>query len=207
MVYGIGYNTLPRGLATTQYKREYYLWKSMLFRCTRKFQEKHPTYNGVSVDDRWKNFANFLEDIETLDGYELWKNKSNETMMLDKDTKVKGNKIYSKDTCCFLSHSDSNRDVHNRHPESIKIAKEKFVEVSSIKVVAINKKTKEYIIYDSMKECHRQLYLNFRQIWMCLSKEDKYKSHKSCHGYIFIYYDEFDSSKINEYIEKSKYNH
>lgn len=207
MVYGIGYNSLPRGIATTQYIREYYVWKAMLYRCTEKFQEKYPTYKGVSVDDKWKDFANFLEDIKELEGYDFWKDNPNQMVMLDKDTKAPGNKLYSKDTCCFLSHADSNKDVSKRHPEKIIKARQKFAEDSGQKVVAIYKKDKTFQIYDSIKECHRCLNLNFRQVWMCLSKEDKYKSHKSCHGYIFIYYNEFDSSKINEYIEKSKYNH
>lgn len=41
-------------------------------------------------------------------------------IMLDKDTLVKGNKLYSKETCCLISHADSNRDVAERHPEILK---------------------------------------------------------------------------------------
>lgn len=205
MVYGIGYNSLPRGIATTQFKREYHLWKSMLCRCTEKFQEKYPTYKGVSVDDRWKDFANFLEDIKELDGYDFWKNNSNQMVMLDKDTKVDGNKVYSKDTCRFISHADSNRDVSKRHPESIIKARQKFVEDYGQKIAVINKNNGNYEIYDSIRECCRFLNLNYRNVWMCLSKENKYISNKSYNGYIFIYYDEFNESLISEYIDNAKY--
>lgn len=206
MVYGIGYNSLPRGIATTQYMREYYVWKAMLYRCTEKFQEKYPTYKGVSVDDRWKDFANFLEDIKELEGYDFWKDNPNQMVMLDKDTKAPGNKLYSKDTCCFLSHADSNRDVSKRHPEKIIKAYKQHVENSGQKIVSINKKTKEVKIFNSIRECSRLLNINNRHVWMCLSKEDKYISHKSSHGYVFIYYDEFDEALVDEYINQSKYN-
>jgi len=69
-------------------------WNSMLKRCYyERYQEKQPTYKGCSVDECWHNFQNFAKWYE-----ENYK----EGFQLDKDILVKGNKIYSPKTCCFV---------------------------------------------------------------------------------------------------------
>lgn len=170
-----------------QYQRIYDMWRHMILRTTKEFWEKYPTYIGTTVSEEWKNFNNFYYDIQELDGYQLWRDNPKKRIMLDKDTKVPGNKHYSKETCCFLTHADSNRDVHNRHPETLQKARNKFVEDNSIPIKATNKKTGEEIIFSSMKEASRNLNINFRNLWMCLSKEEKYKSCKSAKGWKFEY--------------------
>lgn len=64
-------------------------------RCTAgsSFQKRHKSYEGVDICDEWLLFSNFREWMET----QPWKN-----MDLDKDILVKGNKIYSPDTCRFI---------------------------------------------------------------------------------------------------------
>lgn len=72
----------------------YRKWKSMLERCysdTR--QEKSPTYKGCSVAEDWLLFSNFRGWMITQEYIGLH---------LDKDIKVKGNKIYSAETCLFI---------------------------------------------------------------------------------------------------------
>lgn len=170
-----------------QYQRIYDMWRHMILRTTKEFWEKYPTYTGTTVSEEWKNFNNFYYDIQELDGYQLWRDNPKKRIMLDKDTKVPGNKHYSKETCCFLTQADSNRDVHNRHPETLQKARNKFVEDNSIPIKATNKKTGEEIIFNSMKEASRNLNINFRNLWMCLSKEEKYKSCKSAKGWKFEY--------------------
>lgn len=60
-----------------------------------KFQHNHPTYVGCVVCDEWLHFSNFKKwfDANFVEGYDL-----------DKDILVKGNKVYSPDTCCFVPH-------------------------------------------------------------------------------------------------------
>lgn len=61
---------------------------------------------GVRVDPRWFSFENFLYDIQKLNGW-------NKTLVeqgkldLDKDLLIRGNKIYSKHTCCLVSHFEN----------------------------------------------------------------------------------------------------
>lgn len=74
----------------------YQAWKGMLQRCySKKFLEKMPTYIGCSVSEEWLTFSNFKQWMETQD----WQGKQ-----LDKDILFKGNKVYSKDTCVFITH-------------------------------------------------------------------------------------------------------
>ena len=73
----------------------YRTWHNMMKRCYyEKYQEIQPTYKGCSVCEEWLTFSNFKEWMEEQD----WEDKQ-----LDKDLLVKGNKIYSPETCIFIS--------------------------------------------------------------------------------------------------------
>jgi hypothetical protein len=77
----------------------YLCWSNMIMRCYDKsFQRTHPTYIGCTVDDCWHNFQSFAEwhSANSIDGYHL-----------DKDIKVAGNKIYSPETCKFVSPKEN----------------------------------------------------------------------------------------------------
>lgn len=77
---------------------EYECWINMLRRCySDKYKKQFPTYKTCIACDEWLNFQNFAE----------WYNQNfytakNENMHLDKDILVKGNKIYSPETCIFV---------------------------------------------------------------------------------------------------------
>ena len=73
----------------------YQTWKSMLERCySTKYQDKYPTYKGCSVSKEWLTFSNFRAWMMTQD----WQNNQ-----LDKDLLFEGNKVYSSETCVFVS--------------------------------------------------------------------------------------------------------
>lgn len=70
-------------------------WKHMLKRCyDPKSLERHPTYNNCTVHPEWHTFSTFRKWMETQD----WQGKQ-----LDKDLLIPGNKVYSPDTCLFVS--------------------------------------------------------------------------------------------------------
>lgn len=74
----------------------YRRWVHMLERCySERYQEKKPTYIGCTVCEEWLRFSNFKSWMETQD----WEGKH-----LDKDLLVEGNKIYSPDTCIFVTN-------------------------------------------------------------------------------------------------------
>jgi len=80
-----------------EFGKIYRAWKSMLTRCyDEKYLLQHPTYQKCSVCTDWLLFSNFLKwaldkDNGFAEGYHL-----------DKDIRVKGCKVYSPQTCCFV---------------------------------------------------------------------------------------------------------
>lgn len=73
----------------------YQSWKRMLERCySTKMQERYPNYKGCSVSEEWLTFSVFKMWMEGQD----W-----EGLHLDKDLLFEGNKIYSAETCVFVT--------------------------------------------------------------------------------------------------------
>lgn len=73
----------------------YERWGHMLARCySAKYQENKPTYKGCSVSTEWHTFSSFRMWMEGQD----WQGKH-----LDKDLLFEGNKVYSHETCVFVS--------------------------------------------------------------------------------------------------------
>lgn len=73
----------------------YDTWFDMIKRCySEKHQQRNPSYIGCTVAPEWHLFSNFKAWMESQD----WEGKQ-----LDKDLIVPGNKIYSPETCVFLS--------------------------------------------------------------------------------------------------------
>ena len=113
-VFDIGYLGQGKHVGSIDSKptREYSLWGRMLERCySEKYQKRQPTYIGVLVDSRWHSFQNFCDDIEQLAGYHEWKDGKT-PMEIDKDILCKRKqitpKIYSKDTCMFVTVNENN---------------------------------------------------------------------------------------------------
>ncbi len=99
-IYGIGF--VGKGKYKANFKRKHTkickTWNGMLERCySDKYQENKPTYKGCSVHKDWYNFQVFAEWFEK----NYPKNKDIK-YHLDKDILVKGNKIYSSETCAFV---------------------------------------------------------------------------------------------------------
>ena len=82
------------------------LWRSMIRRCYSAESLKiNPTYINCSVCEEWHNFQNFAKwfDINYVEG-----------LHIDKDIKQSGveSKIYSPETCRFVSLAENNIEAH-----------------------------------------------------------------------------------------------
>ena len=95
------------------YRTSKNVWKEMINRCTNPNCKSYNTYGklGVSVDESWMDFNTFFNDIKTLPQYEKYYNRPFE-YQLDKDYLQqnidKNSRIYSKNSCMFLSKYDNN---------------------------------------------------------------------------------------------------
>ena len=81
--------------------KAYSTWHSMLQRCYNdKFHKKYTTYIDCEVCPEWHNYQNFANWFEQ-NYYEIEGQRTD----LDKDILIKGNKVYSSDTCIFVPKS------------------------------------------------------------------------------------------------------
>ena len=78
-------------------KFAYKKWSHMMTRCySENYQNKMPTYKGCTVSEEWKDFDSFYEDFIKIP------NSNRLDYELDKDILVRGNRVYSKNTCCMI---------------------------------------------------------------------------------------------------------
>ena len=97
-VFGVGitgtkYPVKVNGVVT----KEYHLWQSMLQRCyDDAYKKRYPTYEGCEASENFKYYEYFYEWCNKQIGF------GGDGLHLDKDLLLKGNKVYSENTCVFL---------------------------------------------------------------------------------------------------------
>ena len=94
-VCGVGVNDRS-SLGNSTDSIHYRTWYNMLYRC---YSGKYPTYKDVTVCDEWKTFSNF----KTWMMKQEMKCSDISNRQLDKDVLVPGNKVYSPETCHFVT--------------------------------------------------------------------------------------------------------
>lgn len=96
-VFGLGF--VGNGNFNRRNNRQAYdMWSSLIRRANSlRYKEDFNSYSKVIACEEWHNFQNFAEwfynnyDFDKYKGFEL-----------DKDILIKGNKVYSPETCCFV---------------------------------------------------------------------------------------------------------
>lgn len=91
-------------------KPYYSVWHDMIHRCYNPKNKRSAAYKNVTVCDRWLVFENFLTDVKNIDGFNEQLFIAGE-IVLDKDTKQRfqENKVYSKETCIWISKHENNK--------------------------------------------------------------------------------------------------
>lgn len=124
----------------------YKTWTSMIRRCySDKYHKLKPTYKGCQVCDEWKYYSNFEKWF-----YDNYK----DGFVLDKDILVKGNKIYSPDTCCFVpTHINGLLAMNNKQRGKLKLGVY-FKQGKYIAQCGINKVQQRIGLFDNENEAH-----------------------------------------------------
>ena len=141
-----------------EYPIHYDHWKAMINRCCNDSR-----YANCEVCKEWLNFQNFCLWFEE-NYYEIL----GETMCLDKDILVKGNKIYSPDTCCFVPNNinvlfASRKNDRGSYPIGIKSKKANGKFEVSCSITRNKNKKRQYLgVYDSIEEAFA-IYKDFKE--------------------------------------------
>ena len=153
----------------------YLVWSSMLKRCyNKKRQEKYPTYKGCKVCDEWLNFQNFAEWF-----YKNYYEIPGEQMHLDKDILIKGNKIYSPETCVFVPeriNSLFTKTNKNRGKEPIGVFHREKDNKYEVYCCKSDGKGSKYLGRFNDREYAFQIYKQFKET-IIKQVADKYKEY------------------------------
>lgn len=176
-IYNVGYigkGEYNQYLPNNKVTREYDEWKGMLRRCyDEKFHIKQPTYKDCTVCEEWLNFQNFAKWYEE-NYYEV----DGKPTFLDKDILIKGNKVYSPQTCVFAPRRinvlfNKNQAIRGNYPIGVSLFKENYCSRCNI-VNKNNKSERVFLGYYNTPEEAFQSYKEFKEKYI---KEiaDEYK--------------------------------
>ena len=100
-VYGVGITGEKIPVVEGKRCKQRELWIRMLDRCYSQGENK-PTYEGCTVSDNFKYYPYFKDWCENQIGFNV------KGFALDKDILVKGNKVYSENSCVFVPQEINN---------------------------------------------------------------------------------------------------
>lgn len=92
--------------------KEYSSWYLILERCyCNTVHDKRPKYKECTICDEWLYFENFYQWLHKQSNYDVWSKLPYSAV--DKDILIKGNKIYSPQTCCLVPYNVNTLFVKN----------------------------------------------------------------------------------------------
>lgn len=98
------YGVAVVGNKYSSHTKEYVAWSNILTRCfDEEYKTKYPTYQDAICCDEWLLFENFYEWLHSQENFDKWFN--GDRWNVDKDILVKGNKVYSPETCCLVPNN------------------------------------------------------------------------------------------------------
>lgn len=79
-------------------------------RCNNPKQKCYKNYGGrgVTYCDKWQHVSGFIDDVDKIPGWDEKKFLAHQLQLqLDKDFRIEGSKIYSLETCMWISRQDN----------------------------------------------------------------------------------------------------
>lgn len=197
-LYGVGRigNKYPVSIDCKPTK-EYTVWQGILRRCCDVgFKDKNPTYKNVTCCNEWFLFENFYKWLHEQENFEKWSSGDKWGWAVDKDILIKGNKIYSPETCCLV-------------PQNVnQLFKKKYVECDDLSIsisfqISLSKIGNEFQIkYHNPftnKIEHFSSYKEIEQLHQVFKEQafHTYKSHKE-NSIKQIAQEEYDKGNITK---------
>lgn len=131
----------------------YTKWTSMISRCySISKQLIRPDYIGCSVSSEWLIFSKFKK----------WMERQNwDGMELDKDIKIKGNKIYSAKSCLFIpsqlnSLLSNHASARGAHPQGVCFHKSTGKFMARINIEGKNKHLGVFTTSEDASEAYKE---------------------------------------------------
>lgn len=165
-VYGVG--IIGKELTSKDGKntKEYLVWHNMLQRSyDPKYHKKCNSYKDCSVSENFKHYPYFKDWCNNQIGFNCVDNYG-ESFELDKDLLIKGNKVYSEDTCVFLPSEInitlvSGKKSRGKNPIGVYFNKERGKYQTTMKVDGKPKylgrfdtEHEAFLVYKEAKETH-----------------------------------------------------
>lgn len=148
-----------------EHTKEYDAWQNMLLRSyDKKVKRKYPTYENVTCCEEWLLFENFYEWLHLQENFDEW--YKNNGWHLDKDILVKGNKIYSPDTCCLVPYNVNKLFIkHELHRGNLPIGITKDRKGYGFVVRCMNPLTgnRDYLGYSTDAKDAFKLYKSYKE--------------------------------------------
>ena len=153
--------------------KPYKLWCSMINRVYNEKQLQYePAYRKCRVCDRWLVYSQFLEDLPSLKGYDIW--LTCDDYELDKDLLQQGKefKVYSPETCMFIPKS-----VNTRLPKARRPKKQKALELRKI-IRLTHIETGMYMHFNKQQQVADKLGVTQSWISRLIKRGEEYNGYK-----------------------------
>ncbi len=152
--------------------REYKLWQDMLGRCYyAKLHKRLPSYSDCTASNNFKYFPYFKEWCNNQVGFNS-KDDKGKPFQLDKDMLLKGNNIYSENTCVFIPQEinlllTSCKSKRGELCVGVSLEKKSKKFVSYINILgehkylgSFNEEVEAFLVYKEAKESHIKTVAN-----------------------------------------------
>ena len=175
-VYGVGFINEEKTRKDGKFYPEYSLWASILARCyPKKLTKAKLSYQDCYVSENFKDYSYFKKWCNNQIGFQCV-DDNGRAFHLDKDILVKGNRVYSEDTCCFVPPEincamNTNKSVKNL---PIGVSKRKDRETYSATITRYNV-IKHLGGYKTIEEAHKTYLLAKREYVVELAEKWKDK--------------------------------
>ena len=165
-------------------KHSYMIWKGMMNRCYREIREESICYIDCEVCSEWHDYGNF-EKWYKKNYYTL---EDGERVHLDKDIRVRGNKVYSPSTCAFVPQSINSLITEGSHS--------KRTNGLPIGVIRMGKGYQAYLSINGERKT-LGMFKTIREAFECYAKAKKQNIIDMANKYKYCLTDEVYNALLN----------